>query len=120
MPRYTEDDKLIEVLIGKKIQDLRVAMGLSRGQLAPNLGVTHQQLAKYEYGVNSISPTRMLAMCKVFRKPVSYFYEGFEVEGIAETPRKRITIELSRNFAKIRSPQQQDAINNLVRTLAKD
>jgi transcriptional regulator with XRE-family HTH domain len=115
--KYTEQ---IDKMIGIKIHELRIALGLSRQQLALKIGVTHQQLQKYEKGTNRISAGRLSSIAKALSKTVSYFYDEI-AEGVEALPNQhqRMCIEVSRNFMKIRNPQHQSAVNMLVRVLAE-
>lgn len=118
-----KNDYILEIdqFIGGKIYSLRLAKGLSRQQLSKVIGVTHQQLQKYEKGANRISVGRLFLIAKALSKDVSYFYEGLETD-IHEpvmTQHQRMCIEVSRNFMKITSSEHQNAVNTLVKSLSK-
>lgn len=121
MARKSEFTEMVDTVIGIKIHELRISMGLSRQQLAAKIGVTHQQLQKYEKGTNRISAGRLMAIAKALGKTVSYFFDNAE-DGQDALPsqHQRMCIEVSRNFMKIKSPHHQNAINLLVRTLAEN
>lgn len=109
--------------MGNKIFQLRLGMGLSRQQLSDIIGVTHQQLQKYEKGVNRISVGRLALIAKALDKEIKYFYEDFENDMNLEdqvTNHQRMCIELSRNFMKIKDNDHQTAINTLVKSLARE
>ena len=112
-----EGDKFV----GGKIYSLRLAKGLSRQQLSKVIGVTHQQLQKYEKGTNRISVGRLVLIAKALSKDVSYFYEGLEANDKEPvmTQHQRMCIEVSRNFMKILSSEHQNAVNTLVKSLSK-
>lgn len=119
MARKTEFTEKIDTMIGIKIHELRISMGLSRQQLAGMIGVTHQQLQKYEKGTNRISAGRLAAISKALKKPVSFFFDDMNIETDAlPTQHQRMCIEVSRNFMRIKSPVHQNAVNMLVRSLA--
>lgn len=121
MVRKSKFTEQIDNAIGQKIHELRISLGLSRQQLAGKIGVTHQQLQKYEKGTNRISAGRLVAIAKALGKPVAYFFENV-MDGGSEMPsqHQRMCIEVSRNFMRIRDPMHQNAVNMLVRTLAGD
>ena len=121
MARKNEHIKQIDKIIGDKIYHLRLGKGLSREELAKVIGVTHQQLQKYERGVNRLSVGRMVLIAKALKKPIAYFYEGINEETEEQTPtqHQRMCMEVSRNFMKIRSAEYQAALNTLIRSLAK-
>lgn len=121
MARKSKFTEQIDTAIGQKIHELRISLGLSRQQLASKIGVTHQQLQKYEKGTNRISAGRLVAIAQAMGKSVSYFFESVE-EGNNALPsqHQRMCIEVSRNFMRIKDPLHQNAVNNLVRSLAED
>jgi transcriptional regulator with XRE-family HTH domain len=121
MARKSKFTEQIDNAIGQKIHELRISLGLSRQQLAERIGVTHQQLQKYEKGTNRISAGRLVAISQAMGKPVAYFFENV-MEGGRDMPsqHQRMCIEVSRNFMRIRDPMHQNAVNMLVRTLASE
>ena len=118
-----KNDYILEVdqFVGNKIYSLRLAKGLSRQQLASVIGVTHQQLQKYEKGANRISVGRLVLIAKALEKEVKYFYEGLESykSEPVMTQHQRMCIEVSRNFMKIENSEHQNAVNTLVKSLSK-
>ena len=112
----------IDKFIGSKIYQLRLAKGLSRQQLSDMIGVTHQQLQKYEKGTNRISAGRLVLIARALEKSPEFFYHGFEQNALPEenTMHQRMCIEVSRNFMKLRNSEHQNAINSLIRSLAKE
>ncbi len=122
MARKNDYIKEVDEFIGDKIYNLRLGKGLSRQQLAEVIGVTHQQLQKYEKGTNRISVGRLVLIAKALGKNVHYFYDGIDSEAQEPmvTQHQRMCIEVSRNFMKIRSSEHQHAVNTLVRSLVKE
>lgn len=122
MARKNDYIQEVDKFIGDKIYGLRLAKGLSRQQLAEAIGVTHQQLQKYEKGTNRISVGRLVLIAKALEKTIDYFYQGLESNDSepVSTQHQRMCIEVSRNFMKIRSPEHQNAVNALVRSLIKE
>lgn len=125
MARKVEYIEKIDRYIGSKIQELRLAHGMSRQELGNHIEVTHQQLQKYEMGINRVSAGRLALIAKFLNTSVATFYEGLdsslnaEVEDIDLNQNQRMCIEVSRNFMRIKNPEHKDAINSLVRILAK-
>ncbi len=112
-------DKVDEV-IGRKILDLRVAAGLSRQQLAIQLDITHQQLAKIEYGQNRIAAGRLIMVSRALNQPLEEFFEGVREENeILPTQGQRMAIEVGRNFKKIKNPKHRMAGNIVMRLLSE-
>jgi transcriptional regulator with XRE-family HTH domain len=109
----------INKFIGEKIYSLRLAQGLSRGQLSKVIGVTQQQLQKYEKGINRISVGRLVLISRALDKGISYFYEDIEVNNkkIVTTHHQRLRLEVVRNFMKIKNTEHQTTVNKLIRSL---
>lgn len=123
MVRRNDYIQKVDQFIGGKIYSLRLAKGLSRQQLAEVIEVTHQQLQKYEKGINRISIGRLVLIAKALDKNIDYFYQGLEDADNAEpvlTQHQRMCIEVSRNFMKIRNSEHQQAVNALIRSLIKE
>lgn len=122
MARKNDYIEEIDKFIGNKIYSLRLAKGLSRQQLSKVIGVTHQQLQKYEKGNNRISVGRLVLISKALDKNISYFYEGLETGNneTTVTQHQRMCIEVSRNFMKIENMEHQNAVNTLIKSLIKD
>lgn len=125
MARKVEHIEQIDRHIGAKIQELRLAHGMSRQDLGERIEVTHQQLQKYEIGTNRVSAGRLALIAKYLGTSVSTFYEGLDsalnaaASDINPNQNQRMCIEVSRNFMRIKNPDHKDAINSLVRILAK-
>jgi len=120
MARKNELTDAVDLAVGARIKALRLAMGLSRQQLATAIDVTHQQLQKYEKGTNRISVGRMPSIAKTLNKPISYFFDGLEIPYEAQTTHQRMTIEVARNFALIKNPGHQSVINSMIREFARN
>src|SRR5580658_9157585 len=67
----------VDVHVGKQLRMQRIVMGLSQEALAKAVGITFQQVQKYERGINRMSASRLFDFGKVLGVPVSYFFEGF-------------------------------------------
>jgi len=121
MRRGNEETQRLDKIIGTKMNELRVSSGLSSQQLATAIGVTHQQIRKYEQGRDRIASSRLHLAAKALKVPTSFFFEGME-DGHQPLPTQhlRMCIELSRNFLRIKNPEHQTAVNKLVATLASE
>jgi len=73
----------IDIAIGTRLRLRRLALGLSQGSLARSLGVTFQQIQKYERGTNRIFASRLFHLARVLRVPVSFFFQDITAEGEA-------------------------------------
>src|SRR5215472_10591909 len=67
--------------VAKRVRALRLQRGLSQTELGEVLGVTFQQVQKYERGTNRISAGRLYRIAGVLEVPVAFFYEGLDGRG---------------------------------------
>jgi transcriptional regulator with XRE-family HTH domain len=68
----------IDIEVGQRIRIQRLAAGLSQSELADRIGVTFQQVQKYEKGANRVGAGRLTQIANVLNVPVSSFFEGRE------------------------------------------
>ena len=66
----------VDIYVGRRVRAARIAQGVSQEQLGGAVGVTFQQIQKYEKGVNRIGTGRLHALAKFLQVPVTYFFEG--------------------------------------------
>lgn len=76
MPRKSEFCSNVNRDIGYKIRELRTTHKMILSDLSLTIGVSRQQLSKYEHGTDCVSPARLILIAKAFNKPVAYFFEG--------------------------------------------
>lgn len=77
----------IDVHVGNRIRLRRTLLGLSQEKLASLLGLTFQQVQKYERGTNRVGASRLWDIGKVLEVPVSFFYEDMDKEVASQSPR---------------------------------
>jgi transcriptional regulator with XRE-family HTH domain len=109
----------------------RKILGLSQERLGDKLGITFQQIQKYEKGTNRVGASRLQAMANALDVPIAYFFpdaptaegSGMAEEGAAFMMDFMSTsegLELSRAFTRIRSTKVRRKVVELVRALAED
>ena len=119
----------VDIAVGKRVRGRRILMGLSQERLGDDLGVTFQQVQKYERGANRVSASRLYEISKVLDVPPSYFFEEvMESDGIdytgddtsaADPMTKRETLELVRAYYKIVDPKIRQELCSLIRSLGQ-
>jgi len=92
----------IDKFVCRKVYDLRVAQKLSRDYFAKAIGVTDQQLYKYEKGINRISAGRLLLISDLLDCKISDLYEGIGQKTQVVTA-EQLPEEVSQNFIKIKN-----------------
>ncbi len=66
----------IDVHVGESVRERRVYLGMSQGDLREYLGLTFQQIQKYEKGANRISASKLWAIANLFEVPIEWFFYG--------------------------------------------
>lgn len=124
----------IDVHVGSRIRLRRNMLGISQEKLGDSLGITFQQIQKYEKGTNRVGASRLQAIASILNAPVSFFFEGAPGEdgspnpGLAEEGSAYVTdflnssegIQLNRAFIKINDPKVRRKVLDLVKALAAD
>jgi transcriptional regulator with XRE-family HTH domain len=77
----TKKANLVDVHVGLRIRAARLAAGLSQERLGTALGVTFQQVQKYEKGTNRVGAGRLSDIARVLSVPVSFFFESEGIDG---------------------------------------
>lgn len=77
----------IDVHVGNRIRLRRTLLGLSQEKLASLLGLTFQQVQKYERGMNRVGASRLWDIGKVLEVPVGFFYEDMDKDVANQSPR---------------------------------
>jgi transcriptional regulator with XRE-family HTH domain len=69
----------VDIHVGQRVRQARMEADVSQTALGDILGLTFQQVQKYEKGTNRIAMSRILVISKYFKKPVSWFFDGLTV-----------------------------------------
>jgi transcriptional regulator with XRE-family HTH domain len=124
----------IDVHVGNRVRMRRMLIGLSQEKLGEKLGLTFQQVQKYEKGSNRVSASRLYQMAQILDVPIQFFFEdvpadiemptagGFaqpgEQESIIGFLNSAEGLQLNRAFSEISSPDVRRKVVDLVKTLA--
>ena len=127
----------VDIHVGGRVRFRRMLLGMSQEKLGERLGLTFQQVQKYEKGVNRIGASRLFDLSQVLQVPIQFFYEeapgtlhqgdgergaGFADRSgesyIVEFLNTRDGLELNRAFVRIHDIKVRRAIVELVRSLA--
>jgi len=129
----------VDVHVGRRVRLRRTLLGMSQSKLGAALGLTFQQIQKYERGTNRVGASRLFRLCQVLDVPISYFFDEMPREtqeafaflpGFAEVVpesfghgpdpmAKRETLALVRHYYRIRDPKLRRRVFDLTRTLAE-
>lgn len=125
----------VDVHVGNRLKLRRTMIGMSQDRLGQTVGLTFQQIQKYEKGANRIGASRLYQFATILDVPPAWFFEGLEgqpVEGrngdvlTAATPEhsplaafSREDIELLRAFQAVTNPVLRRRVADLVRAMAE-
>lgn len=114
-----------DVLVGARVRLRRKELGFSQSKLAAKLGITFQQIQKYEKGANRIGAGRLMEIAGALEVPITYFFAEIG-SGANESNQAPLdvallaipgAIELLSNFAQIEDPALRKAVQDLARNL---
>ena len=119
-----------DIYVGSRVRMRRKMMGMSQEKLGERLGITFQQIQKYEKGTNRIGASRLQKIAEILEVPVSYFFPDPSSEGATGTAEDGGSgyvvdflstaegLELNRAFARIRNAKVRRKVIELVRAVA--
>lgn len=125
----------VDIHVGSRVRLRRNMIGMSQEKLGEQLGITFQQVQKYEKGTNRIGASRLQAIAGILDVPVSFFFEdapdttkrtgqGFEENNstryVVDFLNSSEGIQLNRAFVKIADPQVRRKVVDLVKALGGD
>jgi len=123
----------VDAHVGSRVRLRRMLLGMSQERLGESMGLTFQQVQKYEKGVNRIGASRLFQISKILDVPVQFFFEeaphadGGAAKGMAEADSEtfileflnsREGLELNRAFVKIANSKVRKSVVDLVRALS--
>jgi transcriptional regulator with XRE-family HTH domain len=118
----------VDLHVGRRVRLRRLEIGVSQQKLAEHLGVSFQQVQKYEKGTNRISASRLQQIAKFLDAPASYFFEGMptdrQVGPNEDYPRlvaflsSREGVALARSFLRVKSGKVRREMVELVESIA--
>ncbi len=81
-----DEPRPVDVEVGRRLKRRRTLLGMSQERLGDLLGVTYQQVQKYERGVNRIGSSRLYDICRILDVPVAYFFDEAAVPAALPSP----------------------------------
>jgi transcriptional regulator with XRE-family HTH domain len=123
----------IDGQVGNRLRLRRMMIGMSQERLGEMLGLTFQQVQKYEKGVNRIGAGRLFEIARILGVPIQYFYESVTEQlaaapGFGERDSQPVLefvssgdgLQLSLAYMRIKDPKVRKRVLDLVKSLAED
>lgn len=126
---------LVDIHVGSRVKLRRMLVGLSQEKLGVSMGLTFQQIQKYEKGMNRIGASRLFRLSQILDVPVQFFFDGMPAiegpvaSGMAEPKQEaflyeflntRDGLELNRAFVKVTDADVRKSVIELVRSLGRN
>lgn len=115
----------IDVHVGSRVRLRRMMLGMSQEKLGDHLGITFQQVQKYEKGTNRVGASRIQAIARVLSVPVAFFFEnapggseGHEPVPLVDVNFDAATLEITRLVQAMTSTQRQ-SMRQIARTIVE-
>ena len=123
----------VDIYVGRRLRQRRTMLGMNQNALAKALGLSFQQIQKYERGVNRIGSSRLYHLSQILDVPIGYFFEGAPKVGarrvngsetqdgaVTVDPKsKRETLELVRAFTKISDSTVRKRLLEVAKAISK-
>jgi len=127
----------VDTHVGRRLRLKRTILGLSQESVGKEIGVTFQQIQKYERGINRMGASRLYDFAKALGVQVSYFFEGYgdyamdEMSNYAlgepptsgfdgEKINNRETLEVMRAYYRIKNPSLRKRVIDLIKAMADE
>ena len=109
-----------DIHVGRKIRETRVLKGFSQEQLGSRLGVSFQQVQKYEKGTNRVGSSRLWDIAQILDQPISHFFDGLEGAPSSDMDCNRRQLIASGELAGIPEGEIKNKVYGLIRAISRD
>ncbi len=126
----------VDIHVGSRVRLRRMMLGMSQEKLGEHLGITFQQIQKYEKGTNRIGASRLQHIARVLTVPVSFFFEdapgtpsggaggmaegGLNTSHVVDFLSTSEGIQLNKAFVRIKEAKLRRRVIDLIRSLSGD
>ncbi len=130
----------VDLHVGNRIRMRRVIMGMSQEKLADGLGLTFQQVQKYERGANRVSASKLYDFSRILQVPISFFFENFSESvftaasnqsyALADNDQEdfigpdvlssKESLDLLRHYYSITDPKLRRDLMGIIRTMSEN
>lgn len=115
----------IDVYVGQRVRFKRKVMGYTQSDLGEKVGLTFQQIQKYEKGENRISASKLFQIAQTLNTCVSFFFEGYDKVERSNTDSEVLvddkqSINLVQSFKAIKNPKLKKRIMMLIDSVSED
>lgn len=110
----------VDIHVGQRIKEIRTIRGLTQSNVADHLGISFQQLQKYETGANRVSASRMFELSKLLNITPSFFFEGLDGQNYESMPPMDMeTARIASALSSIKNKKLKNRINTLISEIVR-
>ena len=112
----------LDRFLGRRLKELRLLSGMTQRQVAKQLGVSTQQMHKYESGINGMSVGQLFLVAQAFDVAVADLFDGYDSGPPLDPPvefNTRMLLNVLHSFLRL-EPKRQDALMRLARAMATE
>jgi len=110
----------VDIHVGKRVKEIRTIRGFTQSNVASHLGISFQQLQKYETGSNRVSASRMFELSKLLDVSPSYFFEGLEGQEYESMPPMDMeTAQIASVLSGITNEKIKRRLNTFISEIAR-
>ncbi len=125
MKSTTKSASAADIDVGRRIRARRIAQGMSQTELGNRLGVTFQQVQKYEKGINRVGAGRLVRVAEALEVPVAFFFAGTDGDSVDTRTLmgfldSAYALRLLRAFSRVSEPNLQRSLVELVERIAPE
>lgn len=112
----------VDIAVGGRIKEHRIRKGLSQEELGSKVGVSFQQIQKYEKGLNRLGASRVVQLCEALDIPISAAFEGIETvkDATKENLINTEAAKVAREWLNIPSPELRASVRNLMKHMGPE
>lgn len=120
-----DESKAIDVVVGKRIRNLRLRQKMSQNDVAGHLKLTFQQIQKYEQGMSRISASQLFELAKLFKVSIETFFTDLPADGRQKLARSmdqltdRHLLRLVEAFQNLKDRRLKSAVVELAEEMAR-
>ena len=104
----------VEIIVGNNLRIFRNKKGLSQQELGKQLGVTCQQVQKYEKGINRIAASRLYNLAEILNMSIESFYRGLDTGDVSPDLMTKEACELIRDYSRIKDPSKRRVAKRII------
>lgn len=110
----------VDVAVGNRVRELRIRANMTQQTLAEKIGVSFQQVQKYEKGSNRMGASRLVEIAEILSVPVGALFQDIDLSGATGVSLDRDAAKVARDWRAIGDDGTRSVIRDVIKALSKD